>query len=95
MAGTAPHKILNIEIVNDLTGETMADIDAIDGADAMAYFLTSRRVDPEATADRIRMDVWMRDSKNGEQIAPTTPIVSESRNPITGAVEWAYFTRVH
>lgn len=44
----AGRPILAVEILND-RGEVLADVDAASTADALAYYLTSRRIDTDAT----------------------------------------------
>jgi hypothetical protein len=85
-------KILNVNII-DATGEIVADVDATDTADALAYYLTSRRIlgapsEEKAIAAQIRADV-------GPEYRPDTETTSEGRGPIFGELLWEYSAQVH
>jgi hypothetical protein len=80
--------ILNVYIVDGETGEIVADIDAESTVDAMAYFLRSRHVWPEATVDALT-------ETTDHGFAAEDEFVTEGRNPIFGQIEWQYLARVH
>ena len=71
-----------------------ADVDAVSTADALAYFLTSRRIDPTATEDRILTDkAW--DRPNLRPPGPRETLFAEVRHPITGALDVQVKAEVH
>lgn len=65
--------ILHVNIT-DNEGKVVADVDAASTADGLAYFLTSRRIDPEATEASIKRAVGdgMRKVGDRETIVVTT-----------------------
>jgi hypothetical protein len=85
------NRILHVHI-RDEAGTLLADIDASSTADALAYFLRSRRIDVDATELSIRQavaadhPVW--------PISSQEPIVVEGRCPIMHTLEWQYLAEV-
>lgn len=95
MTTTQKHRPgLHVLIVNDLTGAVEADVDAPSTADGLAYFLSSRDIDPEATEDRILADkAWTR--RNMRPPGPRETLAVERRNPFAyNTLEFAYFAEV-
>ena len=84
-AGSLPRPIIAV-IIEDETGAILADIDAGSTADALAYYLTSRRIE--------EVDELTIADAAGVIDCPLAPIVRESRHPLTGALERQLLARV-
>lgn len=66
--------ILHVYIMDEY-GHVIADVDAASTADAMAYYLRSRDIDPDATEGSITCSY-----PNGK-VADDEPIIAEVRTP--------------
>lgn len=83
--------LLQVLIVDDLlSGRVLADVDAVSTADALAFFLRSRGIVPDATESSIRMGAFQR----GRGVGNRAPMLAEGHDPETGELAWAYIARV-
>lgn len=86
--------ILHVHIVDDLTGDLLADVDAASTADGLAYYLRSRRLDEKATERSVWFAAGYALNVPDVEPDPADTIVREERNPISGAIESAIFAEV-
>jgi hypothetical protein len=82
--------ILHVYIMDEY-GHVIADIDAPSTADAMAYYLRSRDLVPDATEESIKCDAQY---PNGE-VGDTEPIIAEVRTPIARIVQCRRVAMIH
>lgn len=87
-------EILNVRIIDGATGRELADIDGTSTADALAYFLRSRGIDSEATADLIWLAAGLSPVLDGVKVFRET-IIREERCPILGRLDAQYVAEVH
>jgi len=63
---------LHVHVLDDRTGQVLCDIDAPSTAEALAYYLVSRGIDPSATEETVaasaghphRKEAFVRDEKD-------------------------------
>lgn len=80
--------ILHVYIMDEY-GHVIADVDAASTADAMAYYLRSRDIDPDATEGSITCSY-----PNGK-VADDEPIIAEVRTPIARIVQCRRVAMIH
>lgn len=88
--------ILHVHVMDDLTGKLLADVDAPSTANALAYYLWSRRIDENATEASVATETLAGPtrSQNRRKLADTEPIMREQRHPITNGIEQALTVHV-
>lgn len=94
MNATAPRTarpILHVHIVDDLTGDLLADVDAASTADGLAYYLRSRHIADDATEEQIRSTIA---APPGYEMKDDELVLFERRHPITNVLEIALFAEV-
>lgn len=82
--------ILHVHVVDDLTGDLLADVDAASTADGLAYYLRSRGIVPDATEETILYGVNTFD----HDVTDAETIVYERRGIGTGNLELALFAKI-
>lgn len=82
--------ILHVYIMDEY-GHVIADVDAASTADAMAYYLRSRDIDPDATEGSIKCSARYPNGK----VADDEPIIAEIRTPIARIVQLRRVAMVH
>jgi hypothetical protein len=91
--------IIHVNIIDDTPGagqgRILADVDATSTADALAYYLVSRKLDLAATEDSIKLATWFAQSTDGEVMPEDTRIAWEQRDPITKVLERAVVAEAH
>lgn len=88
--------ILHVHVMDDLTGKLLADVDAPSTANALAYYLWSRRIDEDATEATVTAETLAGPtrSQNRRKLADTEPIMRETRHPFTNGIEQALAVHV-
>lgn len=82
--------ILNVYIMDEY-GHVIADVDAPSTADAMAYYLRSRNLIPDATEESIKCSAQYPNGTVGD----AEPIIAEIRTPIARIVQFRRVAVVH
>ena len=95
--------LMHVLIIDGLTGDTIADVDARSTMDAIAYFLASPHIPRRHEiweVGRIRSEAAklraLTDSSwpTPDSETPTVDFITEGRNPISNVIEWQYIARV-